>query len=495
MELKILIKNTYYLASTRAVKFILGLIRAKLSAIFLGTTGIGILSQIIFTSNQIKAVTLLEMQHGFVKQVSSKKKSKDFRYQLINSLKAYLILISIFTIIIFLVSLLYSEKLTIYFFGDSIYFKYYLISIISLPILIINSIPFALLKSFKEIKSIARAQLFSIIISFLCFIPMVYYFQLMGAAIVFIITLIITLFFNHIYVKNKILSKYSISYRDIFSKGILLKTNIKELLVFAGWGMTIGIYYIFSVIYGRSIVINELGIASLGLYAPNKAWGALFTGISTQQLHTYLFPRFAESKSDDEINGVLNDTFRLVTFMLIPMLFIGIAFRNIIIPLFYSYEFVEAANYLPGHFIGIMFTMWMYALGQVFAPTGRLKIYVLFTFIMYTINIALLYYLVPLLGLYGWMLKFIVTPVLFFFIFSIYLKQAIGFTIKRENLLVMFYALLSSLMLFGITEWNELAGYILSLFLLFFSWFLLSFGERSQITEKIKLFFNKLKLY
>ena len=371
------------------------------------------------------------------------------------------------------------------------YLNYYLISILSLPILIINSIPFALLKSFKEIKSIARVQLFSTIISFLCFIPMIFYFQLKGAVIVLVITIFVTLVFNYIYVKKKIFNKYSISFKDVFYIGKLVKTDLKELLKFAGLGMTIGIYQIFSVIFGRAILINELGIASLGLYAPNKAWGALLTGILTQQLHTYLFPRFAESKSDDEINGVLNDTFRLVTFMLIPMLFIGIAFRNIIIPLFYSYEFVEAANYLPGHFIGIMFTMWMYALGQVFAPTGRLKIYVLFTFIMYTINIALLYYLVPLLGLYGWMLIFIVTPVLFFFIFSIYLKQAIGFTIKRENRLVMFYALLSSLMLFGITEWNELAGYILSLFLLIFSWFLLSFSERSQIIEKIKLFFNK----
>ena len=331
MELKILLKNTYYLTFARMVKFFLGLFRAKLSAIFLGTTGIGILSQINFTRNQIRAFTLLEMQHGLVKQISSRKTNKNFVVQLLNSLKTYFIIIFIFTIIVLFLSVFYSEKLTGYFFGDIMYLNYYLISILSLPILIINSIPFALLKSFKEIKSIARVQLFSTIISFLCFIPMIFYFQLKGAVIVLVITIFVTLVFNYIYVKKKIFNKYSISFKDVFYKGKLVKTDLKELLKFAGLGMTIGIYQIFSVIFGRAILINELGIASLGLYAPNKAWGALLTGILTQQLHTYLFPRFAESKSDDEINGVLNDTLRLVTFMLIPMLFIGIAFRNIII--------------------------------------------------------------------------------------------------------------------------------------------------------------------
>ena len=86
MELKILLKNTYYLTFARMVKFFLGLFRAKLSAIFLGTTGIGILSQINFTRNQIRAFTLLEMQHGLVKQISSRKTNKNFVVQLLNSL-------------------------------------------------------------------------------------------------------------------------------------------------------------------------------------------------------------------------------------------------------------------------------------------------------------------------------------------------------------------------------------------------------------------------
>ena len=78
MELKILLSNTYHLGKTRFVKFILSLIRAKFNAIFLGTTGLGIMSQILHTTTQFSNFTLLDMQHGLVKQISSRKDNTKF---------------------------------------------------------------------------------------------------------------------------------------------------------------------------------------------------------------------------------------------------------------------------------------------------------------------------------------------------------------------------------------------------------------------------------
>lgn len=491
MELKLIISNTYYLAKTRFFKFFIGLIKAKLSAIFLGTFGVGILSQINFTNSQLSKFTLLGMNDGLVKQIASRKEEYNFREIFLNSIKSYLVIVLLSFLIVLFLLFFFSENLTIYFFGDIKYYRYYLISVICLPILILNSLSFALLKSFKEIKLIAHSQMLGIFLSFICFVPMVYYFELTGAIIVSVITVVITFVLNHIYSNRQILNKFSITYKEVLKEGKISKSDLSELFMFAGYGLSIGFYQMFTVIASRSIIINQLGIDSIGLYAPNRAWGGLFTGIITQTLFTYLYPRFSEAKDDIEIKEILNDVFRLISFSMIPFLFIGIAFREIIIPLFYSISFIEAAKYLPGHFIGILFTMWMYAFTQVFTPTGRIKIYVFFLFIMYSMNILLVYYLTPIVGLYAWMLKFIVTPVIFFFIFYFYLRKYMSFSFHKKNLLIMLYVVFSSIILFLITELNMSIGYIISILLLLLSWLFLKDNERNTIIEKIKSMFSK----
>jgi O-antigen/teichoic acid export membrane protein len=492
MELKTLIKNTYHLASARMVKFILGLFRAKLNALFLGTIGMGITSQILYTTTMFSNFTLLGMNDGIVKQIASCKEDKSLRDQILNTLKSYFVIVFVTSAIVVALSLIFSERLTIYFFGESKYFIYYLVCVASFPILIFNSISFALLKSFKSIQKIAKAELLATVLSFFLFVPMVYFLHLTGAVSVLVLTLVIKFIFNHLYSKKDVLDKFSISYSDVFRSGKIVRADINELIMFAGYGLSIGVYQMITEVVSRAYVIKILGIDKLGLYAPNLSWGGLFSGMMLPTIFTYLYPRFSEAKKDIEINGVLNDVFRLVTFAMTPFLFGGIAFRKIVIPLFYSNEFIEAANYLPGHFLGILFTMWMYSFTQVFTPTGRIRIYVFFLFIMYTINVAIIYFLVPQIGLYGWMLRFIVTPVIFFAVFYLYLHKAISFQFDVDNRKIMLYVVSTGLLLYWLTEQNAIGGYVLGIILIVIVWFFLRESEKRQIVSKMASFI-KLK--
>ena len=152
MEIKVLVKNTYHLASVRLVRMLIGLIRAKFNAIFLGTTGLGIVSQILFVNGRFQEFTLLGMNDGLVKQLASRKEDENFRDHLLNCVKSYFVIISITLLLVIALAVIFSKDLTIYFFGEEKYINYYLISIVCLPIAIINSVSFALLKTFKLIK-------------------------------------------------------------------------------------------------------------------------------------------------------------------------------------------------------------------------------------------------------------------------------------------------------------------------------------------------------
>ena len=161
--------------------------------------------------------------------------------------------------------------------------------------------------------------------------------------------------------------------------------------------------------------MTNLGVVKIWIYSPIITWAGLFTGFLLPSFNTYLFPRFSQSKSHQEASGIINDALRLSTFSLLPLLMLGIPFSDLLIKLFYSSQFLEASNYLPFHFIGIIFNVWFVVLGQSMTPRGFIKQHSIFKFIVYSMELALAFILIPLYGLYGFLLKFFISYLVFFF--------------------------------------------------------------------------------
>src|SRR5690606_30540622 len=136
---------------------------------------------------------------------------------------------------------------------------------------------------------------------------LIYFWGLIGAALYIGISFLIILMVNNYYAKVKILKRINISFRSIFQSKVNKKA-IKELYVFAGVGLIAGAAIIFSETLIRSIIVTKLGINKIGVYSPIILWSGLFTGFILPSIGTYLYPRFSEVKSDNELNGILNDS-------------------------------------------------------------------------------------------------------------------------------------------------------------------------------------------
>jgi len=489
MELKLLVKNISYLVTTKIVKFLIDVVRAKLIAVFLGTLGAGIIAQLTNIVQQMSSFTLMSVNDGLVKQIAENKDKEGFRSKLAYLLKSYIAIIALLTAICIIFLFIFSEEITIYVFGDLKYHNYFIIGLISFPVLIINSISFALLKGQKEIKYIARSELIVVVVDFILFVPLIYFYGITGAVIFVPLSLLPILIVNHYYARTKVLNRYALHFKDVFSVAINRKA-IKELFIFAGVGVTAGVSLIVSEIACRAVVVTKLGVDQIGLYSPLIAWAGLFTGFIMPSLSTYLYPRFSEAKSDAEVSGVLNDVLRLVSFVMVPVLFLSIPIRYKIIPIFYSNAFISAGDYLPWHFMGILFYLWMYALALVLTPKGRIKTYGILVIILSILNFCVVYYLVPLYGLYGWMLKFIISPVLFFIFYLLYLEKIINFKVEKRNQHIMLYVLLGSLLIIGIDKFAFIdykLNLVIGMVLTGLSFLLLSGTERKIIINKLRI--------
>ncbi|WP_158254412.1 polysaccharide biosynthesis C-terminal domain-containing protein [Tenacibaculum sp. SG-28] len=162
---------------------------------------------------------------------------------------------------------------------------------------------------------------------------------------------------------------------------------------------------------------------------------------------TYLYPRFCELKSDKELSALLNDAIRLGTFSIFPLLLIGIPYKDFFIELFYSNKFLAASKYLPLHFIGVAFYVWYYVFSQSMTPRGKIKQHGIFLVLYFTLDMLVTYIFVNDIGLYGWMLKHMISPFVFFWVYYFYSRKYLKFSFHKNNIVLIFYLLFSATIL------------------------------------------------
>ena len=481
---------------TRVAQFSAGLITTKISALLLGTTGIGVINQLNFLTQNMAQFTTLSMAEAVVKQIAENKVEKNATEIISSAFKSYIVLLSAFSVISIVLLLLFSNVLTNYVFGEGDFIYYFFIAIFTFPLLIIGSIPFSILKGFRDIKLISQIRIGIVFTNLLFAVPLIYYYKLDGAVVYVPISYLVDLLFHFIVAQKYYFRKLGVTLKSIYYAPF--RTDfVKELFYFSGFGITVGTYAIFSEFICRTIVVSKLGVDQIGLYSPVIMWGSVMTGFLLPALSTYLYPRFCELKSTGEITGLLNDSLRLGSVVIIPLLLIGIPFRELIITLFYSKEFIAAAKFLPYHFLGLLFYVWWYVFTQAMTPTGRIKQHGVFQILFFSLDMLVTYYFVNKYGLYGWMLKHFVSPFVFFFVYSFYAYKKMEFRLSIENVILMGFTLLSSLLLIALTfvkTYGNIAGFFVGPVLLISSYFFLKKSERNFIFEKvshiIKIFYK-----
>lgn len=323
--------------------------------------------------------------------------------------------------------------------------------------------------------------------------PLVIIFKLKGAAIYVPLSYLITMAMNYWFAKGYYLRLYKLNLIVIL-KAPIIKSSVKEMLVFSGFGFVVGTFAIISEFVCRSVVVTNLGVDKIGLYSPIIAWSGLFIGFLLPTFNTYLYPRFCEAKTNNEVSGLLNDAIRLSSFCLLPLLFLAIPFRRYLILVFYSRDFIAAAKYLPYHFIGVIFYVWWFAFTQSMTPTGRIKQHGIFQLIFYSISIAVTFYFVPKFGLWGWTLKNILSPLIFFIVYFLYTTKEMGFLIDKNNIKIMTYLLLGSCVLLGLENINK-TFLSLNLFigplLIAMSYLLFTANEKRVIKSRLFAIINR----
>lgn len=473
------------LASPKIAQFFLKIVRAKLNALLIGTTGVGIVNQLSEVNNKLGNFSILSLNLGAKKLIVDNNNKENFE-NIPSIITLYSFIMVILALAFYFLGLIFYDQLSSFFLGDKAK-KYFLIVFLFFPLIPLTSIPKAVLAGLQKFKYLALSEITVILLSFLSFVPLIYFFKTTGAVINIAITLLLTFLIFSYFVFIKTAKEREQHFINL-NKFKFNKKHIKELTTISGIGSVLGAYSIFVELSIRGLIATHLGMDKLGIYAPVIAWSGFFSSLFLPSLFQYIFPKYGECKTNQELSNVVNDAFRLLTFMIIPFVLLIISLRHILIPLLYSSDFSEASHYLPIHFIGIFFWTWMRILKQIFIPTGRIKKLIPFAVAESTLYFGIVFFLIDKIGLWAWCLRYSLVPLLMFFSFFLFLRKEVKLIIKSDNIILMIYAILGSFLVYFVSSKSDYSV-VPALLLIMFLFFFLKKSEK----ENIKYYLLKIR--
>jgi len=487
--LKDLAKNTFILASPKFLAFFLRIVTAKLNALFIGAFGVGIVNQIQSVNNQLSSFSVLSLNVGAKKLIVSHHNEEGKRY-IPRIVTMFTLAILFFSLVVFILGLIFYDKLSAFFLGEDAK-QYFIYVFVFFPLIALTTVPQTVLGALQKFRYLAGAEIIIKVISFLTFLPLIFFFGLTGVVINIAFTIVLTFGLFYYSMQQKAAKDEGMKLFN-FKKIGLPRAMLRELGVVSSISSILGILAVFVELTIRGTLATKLGIEQIGIYAPIIAWSGFFSSLFLPALFQYIFPRYGKCESNEELVDVANSAFRLLTFLIIPFVLFVVSLVEFLLPLLYSKEFLAASDYFPLHFIGILFWTWMRILKQMFIPIGKIKELIPFALAEQILYLLVVLLLVDRIGLWSWTLRFSIVPLIIFIGFLLYMRKDISFRIEPGNALLMTYGILTICCigyLRTVIAWSVLPAVLFSGLLYFF----LRASEKRFLLDKVHEVYGKFK--
>ncbi len=362
---KNILKTTTLFGSVQIVILVMGVIRAKAAAYWLGTSGVGLLGLLTSTIALVVSVTNLGLPISLVRFLSSDADANVTLSKRIAVVKNILWLVS-FTggFLTFIFASVLSE-LT---FDDASYtwaFQWLAISVIFKQLAAGFS---SILQGSKKLNMLANANIFANICGLFITLPIYYFYREEGIVFNFIIIAVFEFL-----VLSTALRKTGINKAPVSIKYALYQSKpmIKMGLVLSITGsLTLLSAYLVQVFIARYDSLNNVGIYVAAFTILNSYVGLVFTVMGTEY-----FPRIAQEKiNDSSLNTEVNKQIYIGFLLMMPILLLLLLVSPMLVKILYNTSFLAAIPYIEIGTLGMFFRTVSWALGFVILAKGSRKL-------------------------------------------------------------------------------------------------------------------------
>lgn len=199
----------------------------------------------------------------------------------------------------------------------------------------------------------------------------------------------------------------------------------------------------------RALILRDFGLEANGLYQAANALSGLFVGFVLNAMAMDFFPRLSSFASDNgAVTRLVNEQIEVGVLLSLPGMIATMTFAPLILRIFYTPEFASAAPLLSGLFLGCFAQVVGWPLGFVARAKGEARWVVITECALIGLHLGAILILLPRIGLIGVAVAFTWFYVCYILVMWRVARHLSGFRWSRGALRIVVAAVLLILLAF-----------------------------------------------
>ncbi|HYZ82793.1 MAG TPA: O-antigen translocase [Bryobacteraceae bacterium] len=434
-----ILKSTALVGGASVANIVIGMIRTKVLAIFLGPAGFGLFGLYGSIVDVAQSVAGLGVNSSGVRQIADAVGSGDpdrvaRTAAVLRHVSVILGLLGASVLVVF------SRQISTLTFGNTEHAAG--ISLLAAAVLFreISAAQGALVQGMRRIADLAKLSVLGAVFGVLISIPIVYFLRERGVAPSLVGVAAMSILTSWWYSRK-------IKTRATTLTHSQLKHETAALVKLGFAFMASGLMMMGSAYVVRIIIVHKLGLNATGLYQSSWTLGGLYIGFVLQAMGADFYPRLTARAADHiACNRMVNEQAQVGMLLGGPGVLATLTFAPVVITLFYTAEFEAAVGLLRWISLGGILRAINWPLGFIILAKGEQSLFFWSELAWTTVNVGLTWILIEAIGLDGAGIAFFGAYVFHGVLIYVLVRRLTGFRWTRENTklgLVLFGAILA----------------------------------------------------
>lgn len=364
---RLITKAAALFGGAQVVGILCSVVRTKLIAIWLGSTGIGVIGLYNTAIETITALTGLGIRSSSIREISEAKSSGNPQHlsQVVTVVKRWSWFVGLLGAV---VTISLAPLLSRWTFGDDKHIWGFVLLSCTLLFNALLSGEQAILQGTRQLRKLAKCSIYGAIAALITTVPLYYFGGIDGIVPALIIYVAVTYIVTLLY-RDKEVPTTQLSVRQTAQRG-------KEMVIL-GVFMTVSSFittlfsYIFSAYLNYKSGESTVGYYQAGFTLMNKYVGLIFTAMAMEY-----YPRLAGiSHNRALLSQYVGQQNEMMQLMLMPIIALFIVLHPFMVRLLYTTEFYTINDYLLLAIQGIPYKAISWSIGFVLLAKGDGKLY------------------------------------------------------------------------------------------------------------------------
>ena len=422
-----IVKSSSIMGGAAGINMLLSMLRVKFAAIFIGTTGVGLLASFTALQNMIATLAGLGLQSSAVREIVAASSRNDHVAvaRIILTLRRMCWLTGFMGM---LSMMLLSSWLSQLVFAKSDY----AVDIAALGIAIllanISSGQKALIQGMRHIGDLARVDIIAAAVGTISAITLYWAFGLRGIIPTILMIVATQLCSSWWYARRIHVSKVKLRWNETFNQASDM-VRLGMAMMFSGLlASAVSLITI-------SLITQQEGISATGFYNAAFALSGLFVGFVLQAMGADYYPRLTSvMHAPKQMKKLVNEQTEVGLLLALPGLLATLVFAPWVIHIFYSAEFLPAIELLQWFLFGCLGRVVSWPLGYVILALGKGRWYLLTESAFSLLHMILIYIGLSFYGVVGVAFAFFIMYLIYIVIMSTVCRHLIAFRWSHSSL-------------------------------------------------------------